>query len=105
MTSYVLRRLAAVIGLAFGISVLVFLIIRLIPGDPAIALLGTNAGDRTLVARLHQQLGLDQPMQVEYLHWIGNVLHGDFGYSYGNQQSVSSLLAANFPATLQLAVA
>ena len=105
MTRYILRRLAAIGALAFGISVLVFLIIRLIPGDPAIALLGTNAGDSELVARLHHQLGLDEPMYLQYAHWMGRVLHGDFGYSYGNQQSVSSLLAPNFPATIQLTVA
>jgi ABC-type dipeptide/oligopeptide/nickel transport system permease component len=103
--NYVLRRLASIVVLAFGISVLVFMIIRLIPGDPAIALLGTNAGDSTLVARLHHQLGLDQPAHVQYFHWIGNVLRGNFGYSYGDQRPVSSLLAANFPATLQLTLA
>src|SRR5262249_34089349 len=48
---------------------------------------------------------LDQPIHVQYALWIANVLHGNFGYSYGQQQSVSSLLAANFPATLQLTVA
>lgn len=105
MTTYVLRRLASIVGLAFGISILVFLIIRLIPGDPALSLLGTNAGDPSLVARLHEQLGLDAPVPVQYARWIGNVLSGDFGYSYGNQQSVTSLLAANFPATIQLTVA
>lgn len=105
MTTYVLRRLISIVALAFGISVLVFLIIRLIPGDPAIALLGTNAGDASLVARLHQQLGLDQPVHIQYLLWIGNVLRGDFGYSYGDQRTVSSLLAANFPATIQLTLA
>jgi ABC-type dipeptide/oligopeptide/nickel transport system permease component len=105
VSSYILRRVIAIIALSFGISVVVFLIIRLIPGDPAIALLGTNAGDPALVARLHHQLGLDQPIQMQYLRWIGNVLRGNFGYSYGNQQSVSSLLAANFPATIQLTIA
>lgn len=105
MNRYLLRRLLAIVALSFGISVVVFLIIRLIPGDPAIALLGTNAGDPALVARLHHQLGLDQPIAVQYLRWIGNVLHGNFGYSYGNQQSVSSLLAANFPPTIQLTFA
>jgi ABC-type dipeptide/oligopeptide/nickel transport system permease component len=105
MTTYILRRLASIVGLAFGISILVFLIIRLIPGDPALSLLGTNAGDPSLVARLHEQLGLDAPVPVQYARWIGNVLSGDFGYSYGNQQSVTSLLAANFPATIQLTVA
>lgn len=105
MSSYVLRRVIAIVALTFGISVVVFLIIRLIPGDPAIALLGTNAGDPALVARLHHQLGLDQPITTQYLRWIGNVLHGNFGYSYGNDQSVRSLLAANFPATIELTIA
>lgn len=105
MTRYVLARIGAIVALAFGISVLVFLIIRLIPGDPAIVLLGTNAGDAELVARLHHQLGLDQPIYGQYAHWIGRVVQGDFGYSYGNQQSVTSLIAANFPATLQLMTA
>jgi ABC-type dipeptide/oligopeptide/nickel transport system permease component len=105
VSGYLTRRLVAIVALTFGITVLVFLIIRLIPGDPAIVMLGTNAGDPDLVARLHHQLGLDQPMQVQYFRWIGNVLHGDFGYSYGQQQSVSSLLTANFPATIQLTIA
>ena len=105
MIGYALRRLSAILALAFGISVLVFLIIRLIPGDPAIALLGTSAGDPALVARLHRQLGLDLPIWTQYADWLGRVLHGDFGYSFGNQQSVASLIAANFPATLQLTLA
>ena len=105
MTRYTLGRIASIIGLTIGISILVFLVIRLIPGDPAIALLGTNAGDAALVARLHHQLGLDQPVFVQYVRWLGNILQGNFGYSYGNQQSVRSLLAANFPATIQLTIA
>jgi ABC-type dipeptide/oligopeptide/nickel transport system permease component len=105
VSGYILRRVAAIVPLTFGISVVVFLIIRLIPGDPAIALLGTNAGDPALVARLHRQLGLDLPIQVQYLRWIGHVFHGDFGYSFGYQQSVASLLAANFPATIALTFA
>ena len=105
MIAYALRRLAAIVALAFGISVIVFLVIRLIPGDPAIALLGTNAGDSALVARLHRQLGLDLPIWTQYAEWVGRIVRGDFGYSFGNQQSVASLIAANFPATLQLTLA
>ncbi|KAA0691976.1 ABC transporter permease [Neorhizobium sp. P12A] len=105
MTSYVLRRVIAIVALAFGISVVVFMIIRLIPGDPVITLLGTNASDPTVVERLRTQLGLDKPLIVQYWLWISNVFQGDFGYSYGYQQSVSSLLADNFPATIQLTIA
>jgi ABC-type dipeptide/oligopeptide/nickel transport system permease component len=105
MSSYVLRRLLAIVALAFGISVIVFLIIRLIPGDPVAALLGTGAGDKVVADRLRAQLGLDLPMHVQYWQWITALMRGDFGYSYGNQQSVASLLAANFPATIQLTIA
>ncbi len=105
MRSYVARRIFSILALTLGITIVVFLIIRLIPGDPAIVMLGTNAGDPDLVARLHQQLGLDRPIYAQYFLWIGDVLRGDFGYSYGQQQSVASLLVANFPATIQLTVA
>lgn len=105
MISYVLRRLFAILALLFGISILVFLIIRLIPGDPAVVLLGTNAGDAEMIDRLREQLGLNHPIHIQYLTWIGNVLQGDFGYSFGSQRPVASLIAANFPATLQLTFA
>ena len=105
MTGYVLKRLSSVVALAFGITVVVFLIIHLIPGDPVAALLGTSAGDPGLVARLNQQLGLDQPLHAQYAVWIGNVLQGDFGYSFVQQQSVSSLIGDNMPATVQLTLA
>jgi ABC-type dipeptide/oligopeptide/nickel transport system permease component len=105
VSSYVFRRLVAIIALAFGISVIAFLILRLIPGDPVVALLGTSASDTAVIERLRRQLGLDQPLYTQYLIWMANVFRGDFGYSYGYQQTVSSLLAANFPATIQLTIA
>lgn len=105
MIAYVLRRLGSIVVLLFGISVVVFLLIRLIPGDPALALLGSSSGDPEMVARLNAQLGLDRSLPVQYLTWIGHVLHGDFGYSFVQQQSVASLVGDNFPATLQLTVA
>ena len=105
MLKYVFGRLISIVALAFGISVLAFLLIRLIPGDPVMAMMGTQAADPATIARLTHQLGLDQPLPVQYLTWIQNLLHGDFGYSFGSQRPVSSLLAENFPATLQLTLA
>lgn len=102
MSSFVVRRLYALIGLAIGISLLTFLILQLIPGDPVIAMLGMNAGDQALVERLRNQLGLDRPLYVQYLTWIWDILRGNFGYSFAEDRSVTSLLAANFPATIQL---
>ncbi len=105
MLKYVFGRLISIVALAFGISVLAFLLIRLIPGDPVMAMMGTQAADPATIARLTHQLGLDQPLPVQYLSWIQNLFHGDFGYSFGSQRPVSSLLAENFPATLQLTLA
>jgi ABC-type dipeptide/oligopeptide/nickel transport system permease component len=105
MTGYVLKRLASIVALAFGITVLVFLIIHFIPGDPVTAMLGTSAADPALIARLNAQLGLDRSLPTQYLLWLGNVLHGDFGYSYVQQQSVASLVGDNMPATVQLTLA
>lgn len=105
MLRYVGGRLAAIITLAFGISILVFLMIRLIPGDPVIALLGTQAGDAELIGRLRQQLGLNESLLQQYLIWLNNVFHGDFGYSYGRQRPVLELIRINFGPTLQLTVA
>lgn len=105
MAGYVLKRLLAILALTFGITIIAFLIIRLIPGDPVIAMLGTGAGDKEMIIRLREQLGLNRPLPEQYLIWIGQVVQGDFGYSYANQQPVSSLIASSFPATAQLTVA
>lgn len=105
MTNYLARRLLAIVALAFAVSVVVFLIIRLVPGDPVITMLGTEAGDKALVVRLRHQLGLDQPLYIQYLTWVSNLLQGNFGYSYAEDRAVTSVIAANFPATLQLAAA
>jgi ABC-type dipeptide/oligopeptide/nickel transport system permease component len=105
MIIYVMKRLGGLVALLFAISVLVFMIIRLIPGDPALVILGTSGGDPATVARLRQQMGLDQPVVMQYLRWIGGVLTGDFGYSYGQQRSVLSLISANIVPTIQLTIA
>jgi len=97
--------MVAILALAFGISVLVFLIIRLIPGDPVIAMLGTQAGNVETIERLRDQLGLNAPLFQQYVIWLGNVMHGDFGYSYGRQRPVLELVRLNFGPTLQLTVA
>lgn len=102
MLRYAAGRLVAIVALAFGISVLVFLIIRFIPGDPVSAMLGQQAGNPDLIARLRDDLGLDLPLYTQYMTWIGNVLQGDFGYSYSYQRPVMELVRLNFPATMQL---
>ena len=77
MTGYILKRLLAMIVVLFGLSVIVFLIMALIPGDPALAILG-NFATAENVARINAQLGLDKPLWEQYFIWIGNLLAGRF---------------------------
>jgi ABC-type dipeptide/oligopeptide/nickel transport system permease component len=105
MLRYTSRRLGALVFLAFAISIIDFAIIRLIPGNPARNILGTSDASPALVARLDSQLGLNRPVVTQYWIWAGDVLRGNFGYSYSLKQSVSSLLAQNIPPTLELIVA
>lgn len=100
---YVGKRLLALIVLLFGISILVFLMLQLIPGSPVTALLGQSATNPAAVARLTQELGLNRPLPVQYWRWLEGAVHGNFGYSYNSQQPVSALIAQNLPSTLALA--
>jgi peptide/nickel transport system permease protein len=98
---YALYRILLAIPLLFGLSILVFAYVRLIPGDPITSMLGV-LGNPELVGRLRAQYGFDQPIPNQYLIWIGNVLHGDFGISFRSGLPVAPLLAQRLPATLQL---
>ncbi|HTX28423.1 MAG TPA: ABC transporter permease [Streptosporangiaceae bacterium] len=102
MLRYTARRVGALIFLAIGISIIAFSILRLIPGSPAQAILGTSGTSKAELARLNAQLGLNRPLVIQYLSWVGDALRGNFGYSYSQKQPVSSLLAQNIPPTLEL---
>ena len=84
-----------------GMSVLVFLIIRLVPGDPVLAVLGLNATP-DLVAQLREDLGLNDPIYVQYATWLGDLLQGDFGLDYRSNEPIGSLLLERLPVTLEL---
>lgn len=86
------------------VSIAIFLIIHLIPGDPAQIIAGPNATDEQLAA-LNRQFGLDQPLWRQYLIWLGNVLSGNLGNSFLNNYPVNQLVGQAVPATLELAVA
>jgi peptide/nickel transport system permease protein len=78
MTGYILKRLVSAIPVLLGISIIVFLIMAMIPGDPATAILGSFATPEN-VAALNEDLGLDKPLVQQYFIWLGNMLQGDFG--------------------------
>ena len=102
--AYVGRRLVALVPVLLGISVIVFFMIHLVPGDPARTLLGVRATDES-VAALHQQFGLDQPLWKQYLSFLGRLLHGNLGRSFFYQTDVNSLVAERVSATVWLLVA
>jgi peptide/nickel transport system permease protein len=102
MVAYILKRLLAVMPVLFGMTVIVFLIMKLIPGNPANAILGSYATPEN-VARLNAELGLDKPMLQQYLIWFSNILHGDFGRSYSLNKPVLDVVLNRFSATLILA--
>ena len=87
MPGYVIRRLIMMVPVLLGISVIVFFIMALIPGDPAQAILGSYATAENL-ADLRRELGLDKPLVERYLVWLGNLLQGDFGRSYTLERPV-----------------
>ncbi|MHB1134005.1 MAG: ABC transporter permease [Chloroflexota bacterium] len=104
MTAHVLRRLVHLVPVLLIVSAVVFFVFRIIPGDAAILLLYTGEGtvDPEDLAALRRNMGLDKPVYVQYLIWLGNALRGDLGVSYINQQPVSSLLLEKLPASLEL---
>ncbi|HET6502942.1 MAG TPA: ABC transporter permease, partial [Amycolatopsis sp.] len=101
--SYILRRLVSLIPVLFGISFIVFFLIRLIPGDPAATLLGTHATPAAIAA-LRAQLGLDEPLWSQYLTFLGHLLQGNLGYSFVYDDSVSDLISTSLPVTIWLLV-
>lgn len=102
MTRYIARRLLAVIPVLFGLTLIVFFIMALIPGDPATAILGSYATPEN-VERLNRDLGLDRSLPEQYLIWLGNLLQGDLGRSYSLNRPVLDEVTERFGATLILA--
>ena len=101
MIRYTLFRLLQTAPVLFGVSIVVFILVRLIPGDPAIAVLGSRATPQ-LIARVRDQLGLDLPIWEQYFNFLTNALRGDFGISFFYQQDVWVITIERLPVTLSL---
>ena len=102
MAGYILKRLLSAIPVLLGISAIVFVIMAMIPGDPATAILGSYATPEN-VEKLNRDLGLDKPMVQRYFIWLGNMLQGDFGRSFSLNRDVLDEVLDRFGATLILA--
>src|SRR5215216_5239944 len=104
MARYLLRRLALTVPILLGVSLLVFLMLHSAGGDPAQTILGARA-DPESIAALRQELGLDRPLLVQYVAFLGGAVRGDFGRSYRSNTPVIAEIAPRFPATIELAIA
>ncbi|MDF0601884.1 ABC transporter permease [Psychromarinibacter sp. C21-152] len=102
MGGYIVKRLLSAIPVLLGITVIVFLIMALIPGDPATAILGSYATPEN-VEKINRDLGLDKPLVARYFIWLGNMLTGDFGRSFSLNRPVIDEVLERFGATLVLA--
>jgi peptide/nickel transport system permease protein len=102
LAAYIARRLLAAVPVLFGLTIIVFLIMAMIPGDPATAILGSYATPEN-VAKLNKDLGLDKSLPEQYFIWIGNLFQGDLGRSYTLNRPVLDEVMERFSATLILA--
>jgi peptide/nickel transport system permease protein len=103
MTTYILRRLAQAVPVLFVVSLIVFFLMRLIPGDPALALMGQEATEEQLAA-VREAWGLDQPLHMQYVYWLGHLVTGDLGVSYFSRMPVANLIGQTLPSTVELAL-
>ena len=103
MLMFILRRLLSAIPTLILVSLFVFTLQKLLPGDPVLAMAGEER-DPAVMEYLRDKYRLNDPLPLQYLHWVGNVLTGDFGTSLRTEQPVTTLLASKLPVTLELAV-
>ena len=103
MAAFVMRRFAEGILTVFGLSLMVFLSLHLAPGDPAAMIAGNQAREEELVV-IRQRYGLNDPLPVQYFHWITRVMRGDFGISHFGERPIGPDLAQAFPISLSLAL-
>jgi peptide/nickel transport system permease protein len=107
---YIVQRVIQVIPVLFIVSVVVFLIVQLIPGDPILVMLGVDpevgaSYSEEQYQALREQLGFNQPLPIRYLNWVGKVLHGDLGISLKSRRPVIDIILERYPATIFLAFA
>jgi peptide/nickel transport system permease protein len=103
LLNFILRRLLAAVPTLLILSVFVFLLLKLLPGDPAIALAGEDQ-DPAVIESIRVRYGLDQPLPVQYATWLGHVVQGDFGTSIRTKLPIGETLAQRLPVTLQLSL-
>jgi peptide/nickel transport system permease protein len=109
LARYVVRRLLQLIPVLILVSLAVFLLVRVIPGDPVLVMLGIDPDERARISEeqyrvVQHQLELDRPIYVQYLNWADKIIHGDFGLSLASRRPTFEIIFERYPATLYLAV-
>jgi len=104
VSRYLIRRLLLLVPTLLGVSIVVFVLVRLLPGDAATLQLQDAKASAADEAALRAQLGLDKPIYLQYLDWLGTLLHGDLGHSFRSKQPIAQELAARVPVTLELGI-
>jgi peptide/nickel transport system permease protein len=104
MTEYILKRLLMVIPILLGVATIIFMLMFLVPGDPARLLMGQH-GDEKVLENIRREMGLDKPIYIQYVKYIGKLAKGDLGTSYRQKRPVTQIIRERFPATAKLAVA
>ncbi|MBA5941944.1 MAG: ABC transporter permease [Methanophagales archaeon] len=108
MLTYIVRRIGLMIFIMLGVSIITFSMMHFVPGDPAEVIAIERYGEEVTadtIAHVRTELGLDQPVYIQYLRWLSNVLQGDLGYSFRTDRPVLDEILARLPATIQLALA
>ncbi len=105
MGEYIVRRVVSMIPVLLIASVISFGLLYVLPGDPAVAVLGENAGNRATYQALRHDLGLDQPIYVQYGKWLGRVAHGNLGTSIRTNEPVTKILLRRLPVSLYVGFA
>ena len=104
MGTLIAKKLVTLIPVLVAVSLLTYLLLSLLPGDPALLVLGGGAASAESIAAVRADLGLDRPLPVRYVSWLGDALHGDLGTSYITRQDVTAAIQERLPVTLELVV-
>ncbi len=103
MKRFIIKRILSVIPVLIIVSIVIFSLVHLVPGDPAASMLGDMASAEDIAA-LHKRLGLDEPLVKQYFVWISNIFHGDLGDSVANHQTVASMIVSHLMPTVHLTI-
>lgn len=102
MRDYLIKRILLAIGVIFAISAITFFVLNIVPGDPVRVMVGDMADEAT-IERVREEMGLNKPIMEQYVNWLGNMLHGEFGTSYTQRKDVAVLMGQAFSTTAKLA--